>query len=123
MKLHTAGQSHKHSLIECILMRYYLLPPVNHQQADLFSYHNYNDRLWLANQNPNTNYVISQVECLKCRNNRSNHLKLHTFGCKCLSFHTVYGFETLGIHLCSPSLLACKVLGKYEFGYIWLGGV
>ena len=60
-KPHIIGQSHKYLLNECIVMSYYLLPHVNHhQQADLFSYHNYNDRLRLANQKLNTNYIISQ---------------------------------------------------------------
>ena len=31
-----------------------------HRQVDLFSYHNYNNRLRLANQKPITNYIISQ---------------------------------------------------------------
>ena len=35
--------------------------------------------------------------------------KLHTFGCKYLGLHTVYGLETLGLESYSP-LLACKVL-------------
>ena len=34
------------SLDESIVMSYYFLPPVNHyQEADQFSFHNYNDRL------------------------------------------------------------------------------
>ena len=41
-----------HLLNEFTVMSYYLLPPVNHQQADLFYYHNYNDRLRLADQWP-----------------------------------------------------------------------
>ena len=45
MKAHVIAQS----LNECIVMSYYLLPSVNHhQQSDLFSYQNYNDRLRLA---------------------------------------------------------------------------
>ena len=45
MKSHLTGQSPGHSLNECIVMSYYLLPPVNHhQQADLFSFYNYDDR-------------------------------------------------------------------------------
>ena len=57
MKAHVIG----YSLNECVVMSYFLLPPVNyHQQADLLSYHNYNGWLWLANQKPNTNYIISQ---------------------------------------------------------------
>ena len=59
MKAHIIG--HWHSLNGCLVMSYYLLPPVNHHlQADLFSYHNYNDRLRLANQKPTTNYIINQ---------------------------------------------------------------
>ena len=39
------------SLNEFIVMSYYLLPPLNHhQQADLFSFRNYNGRLWLGYQ-------------------------------------------------------------------------
>ena len=41
------------------MMSYYLITLINHQQADLFSYHNYNYGLRLANQKPNTNYIIS----------------------------------------------------------------
>ena len=33
------------SLNKSIVMSYYLLPPVNHQLTDLFSFHNYNNRL------------------------------------------------------------------------------
>ena len=74
MKEHVIDQS----LNESIVMRYYLLPPVNHHQlADLFSFHNYNNRLWLANQKPNTNYITSQVECLEFENSKFSHQKLH----------------------------------------------
>ena len=39
------------SLNEFIVMSYYLIPPVNnHQQTELFSFSNYNDKLWLPNQ-------------------------------------------------------------------------
>ena len=37
------------------------------------------------------------VECLECKNSKSFSQNLHTSVCKYLSFHTVYGFETLGI--------------------------
>ena len=61
MKAYIIGRSHGHPLNECIVMSYYLLPPVSrHVQPDLFSYHNYNGGLWLANQKPNTLYIISQ---------------------------------------------------------------
>ena len=57
MKEHVIDQS----MNESFVMSYYLLPPVNHhQQADPFSFHNYNDRLWLVNQKPNTSYITSQ---------------------------------------------------------------
>ena len=42
MKAHVIDQS----LNESIVMGYYLLPPVDHQLTDLFSFHNYNDRDW-----------------------------------------------------------------------------
>ena len=54
------------------------------------------------------------VECLEYRNSKFSRQKLHTFGCKYLSFHTVYGLKTLGIHLYSPSLRACKVWSRSE---------
>ena len=61
MKARVIDYSQRHSLNECIVMSYYLLPPVNHhQQADLFSFHNYNDRLRLDNQKPNTSYIFSE---------------------------------------------------------------
>ena len=74
IKAHITGQSCGHLLNECIMMSYYLLPPVNHhQQADLFSYHNYNDRLRLANQKSNTNYIISQQNVWNVKiENRTN---------------------------------------------------
>ena len=57
MKAHVIAQS----LNECIVMSYYLLPPVNHhQQANLFFYDKCNGRLRVANQKPNTNYIISE---------------------------------------------------------------
>ena len=42
------------SLNESIVMSYYIIAAVNHQLTDLISFHNHNDRLRLANQNPNT---------------------------------------------------------------------
>ena len=78
MRAHIIGYSCGHSLNECIVMSYYILPPVNHhQQAGLFSYYNCNDRLWLASQKANTNYITSQpVKCSECKNNKSIRLKL-----------------------------------------------
>ena len=104
MKTHVIGQS----LIECIVMSYYLLPPVNHhQQIDLFSYHNYNNRLRLANQKPNTNYIII--------------IRMNFFKCEYLSFYAVYELETLRIYCYSPSLCIDKVLSKSEIRpKIWL---
>ena len=56
MKAHIIDQS----LNESIVIGYYLLPPVNyHQLTDLFSFHNYDDRLRLANQNSNTHSITS----------------------------------------------------------------
>ena len=49
---------------------------------------------------------------LECRNSKSSGQKLHAFKCEYLSFHTVYGLETLRIHLYSPSLCASQVLIK-----------
>ena len=90
MKEHIIDQS----LNEFIVMSYYLLPPVNHQLTDLFSFHYYNDWLWLANQKPNTNNITSQVECLESKNSKSFCQKLHTCGCEYFSFHTIYELET-----------------------------
>ena len=73
------------SLNESIVMSYYLLPPGNyHKLADVFYFYISNDRLPLANQKPNTNYIASQVECLECRNSKSSCQKLHTFECEYL---------------------------------------
>ena len=48
------SQAHGRSLNKQIVMRYYLLPLVNHHQnAYLFSYRNYNDEQRLANEKPN----------------------------------------------------------------------
>ena len=70
-------------------MSYYLLPHVNHhQQADLFSFHNYNKKL----------SIKTQIQ------------KLPTFACEYLGFHTIYGLETLRTQFFSFSLLACKIL-------------
>ena len=104
MKAHIIGQSH-----ECILMSYYLLPPVNHhQQADLFYYHN--PKLQPGQSKSEYELHHWPVECLECRNNKSNRLTLHT----------VYGLDTLRIYLYSP-LLACNFLEKYEIRpKIWL---
>ena len=56
IKAHVIGQS----LNEFIVMSRYLMPPINrHQLTGLISFHNYNNRLRLANQKPNTNYIIS----------------------------------------------------------------
>ena len=120
MRAHVIDQS----LNEFIMTSYYLLPLDNHcKLADLFSFHNYNDRLWLANQKPNTDYITGQVECLECRNSKSSRQKLYTFGCKYLNFNTVYRLETFGIHLYSSPLRACKVLSKSKiWPKIWLEG-
>ena len=94
-------------------MRYYILALVNyHQQADLFSYHNYNNRLRLANQKPNINYIISQKNVW--------NVEIANLIAKTYTLYTVYGLETLGIHLYSP-LLSWKVLNKFETRpKIWL---
>ena len=108
-------------LNESIGMSYYLLPPVNHHQlTELFGYHNYNDRLWLANQKPNTNSTSLAKQNVWNANLPSKDC---TFGCKYLSFHAVYGLETLRIYLYSPSLRACKVLDNSEIQQKnWLKG-
>ena len=50
-KAHVIDQS----LNESIVISYYLIAPVNHHQlTDQISFHNYNDRLRLANQKPDT---------------------------------------------------------------------
>ena len=101
------------SLNESIVMSYYLLPPGNyHKLADVFYFYISNDRLPLANQKPNTNYIASQVECLECRNSKSSCQKLHCFKCEYLSFYTVYELETLRTYCYSPSLRTGKVLNK-----------
>ena len=57
IKAHLIDQS----LNEAIVMSYYLIRPINqHQLTGLISIHNYNDRARLANQKPNTNYIISK---------------------------------------------------------------
>ena len=54
IKAHLIDQS----LNEAIVMSYYLIKPINqHQLIGLIPFHNYNDRLRLANQKPNTNYM------------------------------------------------------------------
>ena len=63
VSIQTNESTHNWPITEWIywLMNYCLLPPVNHHQlADLFPFHNYNDRLRLTNQKPNTNYIASQ---------------------------------------------------------------
>ena len=78
----------------------------------------------LANQNPNTDCITSQIECLQCRNGKSSRQKLHVFKCEYLSFHVVYGLEALRIHLYSPSLRAGKVLSKFDvWPKVWLEGL
>ena len=121
MKAHVIDQS----LNEFIVMSYYIIAVVNHHQlTDLISFHNCNERLRLANQKPKTNSITSHVECLQCRNSKSSHQKLYAFECEYLSFHTVYGLETQGIYLYSPSLRLCKVLSKSEiWPKIWLEGL
>ena len=53
------------SLNESIVMSYYLIPSINHQQlTGPISFHNHNDRLRLANQKPNTYKLHHQyIEC------------------------------------------------------------
>ena len=121
IKAHAIGQS----LNEYIVMSYYLIPPVNHNQlTDLISFHNCNDRLQLANQKPNTNCITSQVEYLQCRNSKASHQKLHAYKCEYLSFQTVYGLEILRVYFYSPSRCAGKVLSKSEIWLkIWLEGL
>ena len=59
MKAHVIDQS----LNESIVMSYYLIPPISHYQlTDIFPFHSYNDRLWLANQKPNTNSITSRYK-------------------------------------------------------------
>ena len=51
IKAHVIDRSPKKSIV----MSYYIIAAVNHYQlTDLISFHNRNDRLRLANQNPNT---------------------------------------------------------------------
>ena len=79
-------------------MSYYLLPPVNHQQA-YYPYFNYNGQ-----SKAKSKLHHKPVECLECRNSKSTRQKLSTFGCKYLNFYIIYGLETLRIYLYSPSL-------------------
>ena len=54
MKAHVIDKS----LNESIVMSYYLIPPINHHRlTGLISFHS--DRLRVANQKPNTNYILS----------------------------------------------------------------
>ena len=56
MKAHVINQL----LDESIEMSHYIISPVNHQQlTDLTSFRNYNDKLRLANQKPNTNSITN----------------------------------------------------------------
>ena len=109
MQAHIIGQSNEHSLNECVVVSYYLLPPVNHPQADLFSCHNYNDRIATGQSKAICKLHRQSAECLECRNSKPNRQNLHTFKCKYLCFNTAYWLETLGINFYYPSLLACKV--------------
>ena len=68
----------------------------------------------IRSQIQTTSLVSRMFGMHKCEYSKSNHLIVHTFGCKYLGFHTIYGLETLGIPMYSPSLLTCKVLGKSE---------
>ena len=111
MKAHAIDQS----LNKSIVMSYYIIAAVNHQLTDLISFHNHNYRLRLANQNPNTTASLA-LECLKCKNSKSFRQILHALKWEYLSFHTVYGLETLRIYLYSPSLWTGKVLSKSK---IW----
>ena len=67
---------------------------------------------WL-NIKPNTNYIISQQNVWNVEIANLATKRLQIFGCKYMT-STVNKRETLEIHLYSPSLLACKVLGKSE---------
>ena len=61
---------------------------------------------------------------LECRNSKSSRQKSHAFKCEYLSFHTVYGLETLRIHLYSSSLCASQVLiTSALWPKIWLEGL
>ena len=59
IKAHVIGQS----LNESIVMSYYLIPPINQASTGLIYFHNCNDRLRLANQKPNTNYISTLNVC------------------------------------------------------------
>ena len=64
------------------------------------------------------------LEGLECRMSKSFRQKLHDFKCEYLSFHSVYGLETLRIYLYSPSLCASQVLTKSKIGQkIWLASL
>ena len=77
---------------------------------------------WL-NIKPNTNYIISQQNVWNVEIANLATKRLQIFGCKYIT-STVYERETLGIHLCSSSLLAHNVLGKSEaWPQIWLEGL
>ena len=110
MKAHIIDQS----LNGYIVMSYYLLPPVNHnQQAYLFFFHNFNDRLWLANQKPNTNSITNPWSVY--------NVEIANFGCNYLGSTQFIDLKIFGISLYCPSLHACKVLGKSEiWPKIWL---
>ena len=89
-KTHVIGCSHRHSQNECIEMCHYLLLFFHHhQQADLFSFHNYNVNEFLQSVTGllKAKYRLHHlpIECLKCRNSKSNRPKLHTFGCNILA--------------------------------------
>ena len=103
MKAHIIDQS----LNGYIVMSYYLLPPVNHnQQAYLFFFHNFNDRLWLANQKPNTNSITNPWSVY--------NVEIANFGCNYLGFHTVYRLENFW-NFFVLSFSTCM----QSFGQIW----
>ena len=87
-------------------MSYYIIAAVNHHQlTDLIYFHNYNARLRLANQKPNTNSITSQVEFLQCRNSKSFRQKLRFFNVN-ISASTQFMNLRLGDFVCIVLLYA-----------------
>ena len=114
MKAHVIDQS----LNGSIIISYYLLPRllsiIINRQTYLSFTTTMTDSDWPIRSQIKIASLASRM--LGMQKQQIFRLKITHFGCTYLSLHTVYGLDTLGIHLYSHSLLACKVLGKSD---IW----
>ena len=117
LKAHVIDQS----LNESIVMGYCLLPPVDHQLTDLFSFHNYNDR---QTGQSKAKYKLHQLlECLECRNSKSfrqNYTLLNVNISALTQFMDLRNFGNLFVQ----SSTFMHVLSKSEiWPKIWLEGL